>query len=79
MTAVCQTGSGLQTNVDFVGVGGVFLKSIEEHTGWGMGAGFLETIPAVEGDIEWVKLLRLLNMTCAVNNQLLKLQNSRFD
>lgn len=76
MTAVCLAGSGLQTNVDFVCVGGVFLKSVE---GWGMGVGYLETVPAVEGDIEWVKLLRLLNMTCAVNNQLLKLQNSRFD
>lgn len=34
MTAVCLTGSGLQTNVDFVGIGGVFLKSFEECTGW---------------------------------------------
>lgn len=34
MTAVCLTGSGLQTNVDFVAIGGVFLKSVEEHIGW---------------------------------------------
>lgn len=33
MTAVCLTGSGLQTNVDFVGIGGVLLKSVEEHIG----------------------------------------------
>lgn len=59
MTAVCLTGSGLQTNVVFVGIGGVFLKSVEEHIGWTVvpenshlsEGKALKIITAIEGDI----------------------------